>query len=191
MKISLNKLKEGYLDYPIYIRWVITLVCIGIYVLLDPYSLPEIRIINVIPFQIRFSMILIPIIAVFLGPIFGLATGLFGSLASDIINAHTVVAFGLTNLSLGLIGLVVGLPNYKRWKNLLEDGAMLRMVSYSFIGIMVSLLVYSLALIVVVKQNATVTILYNILPYIGQVVLTIMIISPVIIAILDYLLKKS
>ena len=191
MKLSVKNLKEGFLDYPTHLKIALTVISIIIYTILDQFNTPELRVTSLIPLQIKPAMILIPIIAVFLGPLFGFSVGFFGSLASDIVNAHVIIAFGLTYVAIGLIGLLTGLPNYKKWENVSTDAPMLRLIIFSTIGVIVSIIVYLFALIFVAKQNTTITILYNLIPYIGQLLPTILIVSPVAVAIIDVLVEKE
>jgi uncharacterized membrane protein len=128
------------------------------------------------------------IVAVFCGPLAGFLTGYFGSLLIDFLIFEQIIAITSINLSIGLAGLIIGIPNYLRDEGFSDGRRLAKLVAYSFLGFIVMFLGLLIGYLVIAGQSFEGSLLYNILPYFTIWLLSLVVIGPVIIRILAFLL---
>jgi uncharacterized membrane protein len=166
---------------------LVTIIGTLSYIILDNVKLPSYRMLSYITVQINPAIICISIAAAFFGPIAGLFVGLFGTLISDILTSNHLIAFGLVNLSYGLLGFIIGIPHYDGVQGLRNGRILGKLILFSVLGLIVMALTYLFSLIVVSGQNLLPTLLYNALPFFSVSLITLIIIAPTIIRIIDAL----
>ena len=168
--------------------------CFGIifYVLLDFLTLPYYLINGLIRIQVDLALIVVPVVAVFCGPIAGFLAGFIGSLLSDALYNHQIVAFGLVNLSAGLVGFFVGIPTYDvkqglfgHWKTLAK------FLLFTVIGVIVASIFLLLVLVTVANQSIVMTLLYNFLPFLTVSAISLLFIAPIAVEVAELILTYT
>jgi uncharacterized membrane protein len=153
------------------------------FIALYAVDLPSYKLMGVVTVQIDPAIIAIPVAAAFFGPLAGLLAGLLGSVGADALFTQQIVAMGLINLSYGLLGFIAGIPHYP--KGLSTGRALAKFALFTMAGFSVMALVYLGALILVAGQNMLPTLLYNFLPFFTVSLISLAIVAPVAVRILD------
>jgi uncharacterized membrane protein len=161
-------------------------IIIGVigYMILYQLTLPSYKLLSMITVQLNLAILVIPVVGVFFGPLAGLLVGIIGATGADALFTQQIIAFGLINLSYGLLGFVAGIPNYKSFSSGRTLG---RVILFTIGGLLVMAAVYLGALIVVAGQNMLVALLYNFLPFISVSFITLFLMIPVAVRIIDAL----
>lgn len=169
------------------IQRVILGIIIGVagYILLYQLTLPSYKLLSMITVQFNLAILVIPIIGAFCGPLAGLLVGVLGSAGADALFTQQIIAFGLINISYGLLGFVAGIPRYEKG---FSSGRILgKVILFTMGGLLVMAVVYLGALIMVSSQNLLVTLLYNFLPFFSVSFITLFLMTPVAVRIIDAL----
>jgi uncharacterized membrane protein len=155
------------------------------YVALYQLDLPSFRLMGVITVQLDPAILAIPVIAAFLGPLAGLIAGLAGSTMADALFTQQVIALGLINVSFGLLGFIAGIPHDTQGFS--SGRALAKVVLFTMAGFIVMALVYLGALLFISHQNMLPTLLYNFLPFFTVSLITLFLVTPVAVRIIDAL----
>jgi hypothetical protein len=159
------------------------------YIALYRLDLPSFRVMELVTVQIDPAILAIPVAAAFFGPLAGLLAGLIGSLGADALFTQQVIAFGLINLSYAILGFVAGIPRYPKgfstWRSLAK------VVLFTMAGFALMALIYLGALIMVAHQNMLVTLLYNFLPFFTVSLITLLLLTPVTVRVLEILARRA
>jgi uncharacterized membrane protein len=162
-----------------------TIVGVAIYVILNLVSLPEYKLMGIVTVGISLSLLVIPLAAAFLGPLAGFLVGLLGTLGVDVLLTQQIVAFGTVNLAYGLLGLIIGVPCYTQRKGFSKSRTLGKLILASLSGFLVMILVYLVGLIVIAGQNILPTMLFNFLPFSSVSLITLVIVAPVAVSLVD------
>lgn len=155
------------------------------YIAFYPVDLPSYMALGLITVQIKPAILVIPVIAAFFGPLAGLLAGLLGSMGADMLFTQQIVAFGLICISYGLLGFIVGIPRYRGG---LSPGRVLaKLMLFTMAGFLAMDLVYLGGLVLVVGENPLAALLYNFLPFFTPSLITLLVMTPVAVRILDAL----
>jgi hypothetical protein len=159
------------------------------YISLYSLELPSFRAMGYVTVQIDPAILAIPVAAAFFGPLAGLMAGLLGSFGVDAFFTQQVIAMGLINFSFAALGFVSGIPRYPRgfstWR------ALAKVVLFTMAGSAVMAAIYLVALISVANQNMLVTLLYNYLPFLTPALITLLLLTPVAVRILEILARQA
>lgn len=161
------------------------LIGVAAYILLYQLVLPGYRLMSMITVQFNLAILVIPVVAAFFGPLAGFLVGVLGSAGADALFTQQIIAFGLINVAYGLLGFVAGIPSYK--KGFSSGRTLGKLILFTMCGLLVMAVVYLAALIVVAGQNLLPTLLYNFLPFISVSFITLFLMSPVAVRIIDAL----
>jgi hypothetical protein len=168
-------------------QWTIggSLIGVLLYIGLKVVVLPKFIIGGMLTIQIDLPIIIITAIAAFCGPLAGLIVGFFGSISTDLLFSGQIIAFGGINIVFGLIGFIVGLPNYSRF----TDGKNLaKFILVSLLAFLLAIILYLVILIGIAGQSFEGTLLYNFLPFFSISFISLILIAPSIVWIADYLI---
>ena len=172
-------------------RWLLEGIILGfiLYLIFNFFELPKIIIGGLITIQIDLAIIVIPVVAALIGPLGGLVVGFFGSIVSDLLITHQIIALGGVNIALGIFGFIVGLPEYKL--NNFSDGRKLaKYILFVFIGWICLIILYLGSLLMIANQSFEGTLLYNFLPFFFVSLISLLIISPVCVRIAEILILQ-
>jgi uncharacterized membrane protein len=139
--------------------------------------------------QIDPAILGIPIAGAFFGPLAGLLAGLLGAFGADALFTHQIIAFGIINLSYGLLGLIAGIPHYA--KGFSSGRTLGKLTLFTMGGFLIMALVYLGGLIEVAGQNMLPTLLYNFLPFVSVSLITLFLLTPVAVRLIDILAKYA
>lgn len=157
------------------------------YIALFRLDLPGFRVMGLVSVQIDPAILAIPVAAAFFGPLAGLLAGLIGSFVADALFTQQVIALGMINLSYAVLGFVAGIPRYPQgfstWRSLVK------VVIFTMAGFVLMALIYYGALVYVAGQNMLVTMLYNFLPFLTPSLITLLLLTPVAVRVLDALAR--
>jgi uncharacterized membrane protein len=157
------------------------------YIALYRLDLPGFRVMGLAAVQIDPAILAIPVAAAFFGPLAGLLAGLIGSFGTDALFTQQVIAMGLINLSYAVLGFVAGIPRYSKgfstWR------ALIKVLLFTMAGFALMALIYYGALVYVAGQNTLVTMLYNFLPFFTPSLITLLLLTPVAVRILEALAR--
>lgn len=152
-------------------------------------DLPSFRVMGLVTVQIDPAIVAIPVAAAFFGPLAGLLAGLIGSFGADALFTQQVIALGLINLSYALLGFVAGIPRHPKgfstWR------ALAKVALFTMAGFALMAIIYYGALIYVAHQNVMVTMLYNFLPFFTTSLITLLLLTPVAVRILEALTRRA
>jgi uncharacterized membrane protein len=168
-----------------------TVVGILSYLILYIIVLPSFKVMGLLTVQINLSLLAIPIVAGFFGPLAGLAVGLFGTLCADILFTQQIVALGVIDLSYGLLGFIAGIPRYTQGEGFSKGRTLVKFILFTMAGFVVMVMVYLAGLIVVAGQNLLSAFLYNFLPFFSVSLITLLIVSPVAVRLVDIAARYS
>lgn len=161
------------------------IIGVAAYILLYQLVLPSYKLMSLITVQFNPAILVIPVVAAFCGPLAGFLVGLLGSAGADALFTQQIIALGLINIAYGLLGLVAGSPSYGRG---FSSGRTLgKLVLFTIAGLLVMAVVYLAALIVVAGQNLLPTLLYNFLPFVSVSFITLFLMTPVAVRIIEAL----
>lgn len=158
------------------------------YLILSFIELPSFIVAGMLTIQINPSMIVIPIVAVFTGPLGGFFVGLIGSLVSDILISHQIVALGAINFAFGLLGLIVGLPAYNSEDGLENGRNLAKFALFILFGWFCLVILYLLSLLVIANQSFEGALLYSFLPFFSISFISLILISPAVARIIEMIL---
>ncbi|MGA2574298.1 MAG: hypothetical protein ABSF36_08925 [Candidatus Methanomethylicaceae archaeon] len=161
-------------------------IIIGVigYILLYQLTLPSYKLLSMITIQFNLAILVIPVIGVFFGPLAGLLVGIIGATGGDALFTQQIIAFGLINLSYGLLGFIAGIPHYKGFSS---GRTLAKVILFTIGGLLVMAAIYLVALIEVAGQNMLVTLLYNFLPFINVSFITLFLMTPTAVRLIDAL----
>jgi hypothetical protein len=168
-----------------------TLVGIVGYVTFYLANLPEYKLMGILTVQINLALLVIPLAAAFLGPLAGFFVGLFGTLGADALFTQQIIALGTIDLSYGLLGFSIGIPNYTRGEGFSKGKTLRKLILSSMAGFSVMILLYLVGLIVIAGQNILPTILYNFLPFFSVSLITLVIVAPVAVRLVDVVARYA
>jgi hypothetical protein len=157
------------------------------YIVLYLVDLPAFKVMGLLTIQINLALLVIPVIAVFYGPLAGFLVGLLGTLSTDALFVQQVIAFGVINLSYALLGFIIGIPHYAQGGGFSRWRRLVKLFLFTLAGFVVMSLLYFASLLLIVGQNVLSALLYNFLPFFSVSLITLLIVSPVVVVILDAL----
>jgi uncharacterized membrane protein len=161
------------------------IIGVAAYLLLYQLVLPSYKLMSLITVQFNLAILAIPVVAAFCGPLAGFLVGVLGSAGADALLTQQFIALGLVNISYGLLGFIAGLPSYDRG---FSSGRTLgKLVMFTIAGLFLMAVVYLTALIVVAGQNFLPSLLYNFLPFISVSFITLFLMTPISVRIIDIL----
>jgi hypothetical protein len=155
------------------------------YLILYLIVLPSFKVMGLLTVQVNLSLLAIPVAAGFFGPLAGLIVGLFGTLGADILFTQQIIALGLIDLSYGLLGLITGIPRYTEGEGFSRGRTLGKFILFTMAGFVVMVMVYLAGLILVAGQNVLSAILYNFLPFFSVSLLTLLVVSPAAVRLVD------
>ena len=149
--------------------------------------------ITVIPIKggLDLGLVVIVLIAAFCGPLAGFFVGLIGSLGADILYTQQIIALGGTNLALGLLGFVVGIPHYTKDEGFAEGKKIAILILFTFTGYLLMTIFYLISLIVIAGQSFEGTLLYNFAPYFSITLFSLLLFAPVAVRISEIIIQFS
>lgn len=170
---------------------VILGIFIGVvgYIVLYQVTLPSYKLLSMITVQFNLAILIIPVIAAFFGPLAGFLIGLLGTTGADTLFTQQIVAFGLINISYGLLGFVAGIPHYD--KGFSSGRTLGKVILFTIGGLLVMAVVHLGALILVAGQNLLPTLLYNFLPFFSVSFITLLLMTPIAVRLIDALASSA
>jgi len=161
------------------------------YLILYLIVLPSFKVMGLLTVQINLSLLAIPLVAGFFGPLAGFAVGLFGTLSTDTLFTQQIIALGVIDLSYGLLGFIVGIPRYTQGEGFSRGRTLGKFILFTMAGFVVMVMVYLAGLTLVAGQNTLSALLYNFLPFFSVSLLTLLIVSPVAIRLADIVARYT
>nr|MDO8097694.1 hypothetical protein [Candidatus Njordarchaeota archaeon] len=161
------------------------------YLILYLIVLPSFKVMGLLTVQINLALLAIPVAAGFFGPLAGLLVGLFGTLGTDILFNQQIIALGVIDLSYGLLGFIAGIPRYTQGEGFSNGRTLGKFLLFTMAGFAVMVMVYLAGLILVAGQNILSALLYSFLPFFSVSLLTLLIVSPVAVRLVDIVASYS
>ncbi|MHA2250775.1 MAG: hypothetical protein ACXAD7_10445 [Candidatus Kariarchaeaceae archaeon] len=155
-------------------------------VLLDAFSLPEYRM-GLFTIQIDLAILVIPLSAIFGGPLAGLFVGFFGTMISDTLYFDQIIAYGGINIAFGIFGFIVGIPNYFRENGFANSKNIRKLLLYTLLGFIALIMLYLFSLIIIAKQSLEGTLLYNFIPFFSVSLISLMLYTPILARLFEFL----
>jgi hypothetical protein len=155
------------------------------YIVLYLVDLPSFKVMGLLTIQINLALLVIPIVAVFYGPLAGFLVGLLGTLSTDALFIQQVIAFGAINLSYALLGFIIGIPHYAQGGGFSRWRRLIKLFLFTLAGFVVMSLLYVASLLLIVGQNILSALLYNFLPFFSVSLITLLIVSPAVVVLAD------
>lgn len=170
-------------------RWLLEGIILGfiLYLIFSFFKLPKLILGGMLTIQIDLAIIIIPIVAAFTGPLGGLIVGFLGSLVSDIIISHQIIAMGGIYLALGIFGFIVGIPEY-HLDNFSDGRKLAKYVLFVLIGWFLLVILYLVSLLVIANQSFEGTLLYNFLPFFSVSMISVLFVSPALVRIIEIII---
>jgi uncharacterized membrane protein len=151
------------------------------YIILYLIELPSFKIMGLLTIQINLALLVIPIVAVFYGPLAGFLVGFLGTLSTDALFVQQVIAFGIINLAYALLGFIIGIPHYLEDDGFSKWRRIAKLFLFTLAGFVVMSILYVTSLLLIVGQNVLTVLLYNFLPFFSVSLITLLIVSPAVV----------
>jgi hypothetical protein len=164
-----------------------TLAGIACYVLLYTIALPSYKLMGLITVQVSLALLAIPVAAAFFGPTTGFLVGLLGTLTADALFTQQIIALGVIDLSYGLLGFTIGIPHYNEGEGFSKGRRLGKLILFILAGFLLMTIVFLGALLVIAGQNLLSVILYNFLPFFSVSLVTLSVVAPVAVRLVDML----
>ncbi|TFG07419.1 hypothetical protein EU522_00730 [Candidatus Thorarchaeota archaeon] len=153
---------------------LISLIGAGVFIVLSTISMPFIAI-SLFKFGILPTVIAVPIIAAFRGPLAGFFTGYLGVVIGDLVLHSVVVNYTLQGLAYGFMGLVVGLAYY----NFVNGRSLVKLAILSIVGLAFTGLLLVVVGILIEGYSVLIGIGFVLLPILTQGIPTVLLFVPV------------
>jgi len=160
------------------------------YIALSQVKMPSYKLMGLFTIQINLAILVIPIAAAFLGPLAGFLVGFLGTLGADAFFVHQFIAFGVINLSYGILGFIAGIPHYLEGEGFSNGRILGKLIMFIAVGFLAMSLTYLVGLILVVGQNQLSALLYNFLPLFSVSLINLLVIAPVVARLVEIVLHS-